>query len=286
MTYTNGAIPRADLVPVPGNPGLFLLPGAAAAWTRLATAVLAKHGWLPTLTDAYRSYDAQVTLFLSRYRVQLFGSGPFGDVRWWRGKRYVRFTGAAAAVPGTSNHGFGETVDVWGLESFTSTRYAQFMSVAAERGWSNSEGRVVKEPWHQRWFAAADIHVNDVVHVIPIVPDVAVINPPTPITPTHVQEDDMLSLILWCYRELVGRGPSVDEVASWIETSTGHTPAQVLDNFLASEVEPCGVTKAFRDYLAHDPNPDQVASWDQPGMTIRAVRDGVKRSPEALARKV
>lgn len=190
-TYANGALPATVLVPVPGNPGLYLLPAAAAAWGRLASAVLARYGWRPTLTDAYRSYDAQVRVFLERYRFQLVGSGPFGDVRWWQGKRYVRFTGPSAAVPGTSNHGLGETVDVRDMTSFTSTTFRDFMSVAAEHGWSNAEGRSVGEPWHQHWFAAADRHVNDVVTTLPTVTTVPTLTPLAPLTPT-VQEDDML----------------------------------------------------------------------------------------------
>lgn len=52
-----------------------------------------------------RTNQEQVALFLSRYRPQASGSGPFGDVRYWRGRRYVRYSGlGTVAQPDTSNH--------------------------------------------------------------------------------------------------------------------------------------------------------------------------------------
>src|SRR5690606_29638544 len=40
-----------------------------------------------------------------KYRVQWVGSGPYKDVRWWKGKRYVRVKGGGTvAPPSKSNH--------------------------------------------------------------------------------------------------------------------------------------------------------------------------------------
>ncbi|WP_311257328.1 M15 family metallopeptidase [Microbacterium sp. WCS2018Hpa-9] len=52
-----------------------------------------------------RLNSEQRAIFLDRYRPQSSGSGPFGDVRWWNGVRYVRRSGlGTVAQPGTSNH--------------------------------------------------------------------------------------------------------------------------------------------------------------------------------------
>lgn len=141
-----GLLDTATLVAV--QDGLRLTAVAAASWRALAADVQARHGWLPTLTDAYRDYAAQVKVFTDRYERASTGPGAFGDVRYWNGVRYVRMRGASAAVPGTSNHGRGNTVDVRSMTSFTTTRFRQFSAVAIAHGWSNVEGRSVKEPWH------------------------------------------------------------------------------------------------------------------------------------------
>lgn len=102
-----------------------------------------------TLTDSYRPYDVQERIFLERYVLQATGGGAYGDVRYWQGRRYVRRANtAAAAVPGTSNHGGGIAVDVADLGAFGSTRFAQLDALAGSHGWSNAEGRSVNEPWH------------------------------------------------------------------------------------------------------------------------------------------
>jgi hypothetical protein len=113
--------------------------------------VQAAFGWTPEPTsagDCYRSYENQERVFLQRYTPQATGSGPLGDVRFWNGVRYVRVTGAAAAVPGTSNHGWAIAVDVSLIGPFGGTRYDQFAAVAQPEGWSNREGMSVNEPWH------------------------------------------------------------------------------------------------------------------------------------------
>lgn len=106
--------------------------------------------------DAYRDYDVQVKTFLSRYKVQWTGKGAYGDVRWWKGKRYVRFAGAAAAVPGKSNHGLASTVDFAGLGGFTGTIYKYLVKRGPFFGWDNVEGTKVREYWHWTRVASKD----------------------------------------------------------------------------------------------------------------------------------
>lgn len=106
-----------------------------------------------------RTYQEQVDLFLSRYRVQAFGKGPYGDARWWKGKRYVRHSGlGTVAQPGTSNHeiqkNYYGAVDLAdsggpGIGTAGSIRSNWLKANAAKYG-LEPEGFKFKEAWHYR----------------------------------------------------------------------------------------------------------------------------------------
>lgn len=98
------------------------------------------------------------------------------------------------------------------------------------------------------------------------------------------EDDDMLTLILWGYTDLVGRGPSTDEICDRIRDFDGATPLQVLKWFLASRPEPTSVTLAFNTYLGHPPNPAQMAE-QLAKPTIAQVRADIAGSQEAIARR-
>lgn len=151
----NGQRTIAQLRGLRSAPGQQLRPDAAPAWDRLAYACRDRFGWLPTLTDSYRPLTVQVALFRKRYR-----AGPGFDTRTWNGQPWHRVTGAAAAVPGTSNHGYGLAVDCTDLAQagFYGLRYRQLVSIAAEYGWTNNEGRKVNEPWHLVYNPGLDRH--------------------------------------------------------------------------------------------------------------------------------
>lgn len=191
MTYGNGDIPYSALVRV--QSGLYLTPLAAESWFRIVAGVQQQFGWTPQLTDAFRTYAEQVRIFVDRYDAQATGGGYWGDVRWWNGVRYVRRryrksdgkVAAAAAVPGTSNHGNATAVDVADLGAFGSTRFNQFASVATRNGWSIAEGRSVGEPWH--WTKNTASFANNPGQSVGNVPTVPGIDPIDPIYP----EDDM-----------------------------------------------------------------------------------------------
>lgn len=150
----NGLIPLATLAPVRTHPGAYLRSDAEASWHALCDEVQRLYGWRPTLTsaaDAYRPYAVQERIFRQRYTTaRATGIDPRGwdsdgngvKETWWRLPVF-----AAAAVPGTSTHGLGTTVDVAGLR-YGTTRFTQFAKVAARHGWSNAEGRQVNEAWH------------------------------------------------------------------------------------------------------------------------------------------
>ncbi|GEM_PF-3401871 len=181
---TNGLLDVSTLTPLPAQPHLRLRAAVAAAWVELVAAVLATYGWVVALTDAYRDYATQERLFRQRYTTTYLPGRPS---KVWLGRRwYLKAGYAAAAVPGTSNHGLGITVDVAGLGGFTGTRYRQFAALAEPRGWSNAEGRSIGEAWHwTKTNGDTTTVTNPIGGGVVSTPDV-VVTPPTPI-----EEDDM-----------------------------------------------------------------------------------------------
>lgn len=149
---SNGQLPSSSLVKlsVPGS----MLADAAASFERMKRQL----PWLTTTSaaDAYRSLAQQKTVFLARYRKG--AKSPWGDYRKYLGATYGRFTGASAAVPGTSNHGLGRTADFSGLGGFNGARYKALAAIAGGHGWSNTEGRQVGEAWHWTYNPANDRH--------------------------------------------------------------------------------------------------------------------------------
>jgi len=172
------------LVSLSTAPGQQLEADAAASWDRVAREVQRRYGWLPVLTDSVRPESVQQRIFLERYEPRRAGAGPFGDVRTWRGVRYVRVRGAAAAVPGTSRHGLGLAVDCTGLGGFTGTKYRQLMAVQQDHGWSNTVGRTINEAWHQEYTRINDRHLGSGVGGGSAVAPA----PTTPPLPAHLQE--------------------------------------------------------------------------------------------------
>jgi len=224
---TNGAIPAGDLVTIAGN-GARLLAGPAASWARGCAEVERRFGWRPAPSgpsDAYRELAVQIATFLDRYVPAKTGGGYHGDVRWWNGVRYVRLRyrrsdgrpAAAAAVPGTSNHGKGRAVDVTGLGGFTGARYAQFASVFVPLGWSNAEGRAVNEAWH--WVDLQSPETVSSGHAV--IPGVT----PTPglTTPRPIAEDTLSAKaeqqIDAIYNAVFNGGPSMEDAGRPIQRS-------------------------------------------------------------------
>lgn len=119
--YGNGRVPAAALGSVnqPGSNHRLHAP-AAASWNNLV-AEAADHGFDLRITDSYRSYEEQVDLVR---RKGLYSQGGY------------------AAVPGTSNHGWGLAVDA----DVRNPDLQRWLQVNAPRfGWVES---VPREPWH------------------------------------------------------------------------------------------------------------------------------------------
>lgn len=135
-------------------PGQRLRADAAAAFDAANSA----RRWV--LTDSERPLATQIQIFLERYLPARTGGGYYGDVRWWKGVRYVRKKGtAAAAVPGTSNHGTGTAIDVSGLGPVGSAAWEAFRRDVEPHGWRHpawAKTTNFYEPWHWEYSPALD----------------------------------------------------------------------------------------------------------------------------------
>lgn len=105
-----------------------------------------------------RTEQEQVDLFLSRYRLQASGNGPFGDVRYWKGRRYVRHSGPGTVKqPDGSNHeiqGTNAAIDVAdsggaGIGTMGSER-SNWLRDNAENYGLEPEGFEFGEAWHYK----------------------------------------------------------------------------------------------------------------------------------------
>lgn len=125
--YGNGTIPASALCPLVSAPDHRLRADAAFAFDQLAGAYQAAFGRELCLTDSYRSVDTQVRLFATKPNL--------------------------AAVPGTSNHGWGTAVDLCGgIESFGTPQHQWMRNNASLYGWfhptwAQADGSR-PEPWH------------------------------------------------------------------------------------------------------------------------------------------
>lgn len=124
-------------------PNRRLAPAPAADYLRAA-----ELGAPPGITSATRDPDEQIATFLARYRpaTSKRDVGPYGDVRVWRGVRYVRTSAAGTvAVPGTSLHERGNALDI------PEPARAWFHQHGARFGWHNpawAKRPGTYEPWH------------------------------------------------------------------------------------------------------------------------------------------
>ncbi|MDF2712230.1 MAG: peptidase and DD-carboxypeptidase VanY/endolysin [Nonomuraea muscovyensis] len=195
MASSNGKLTKDERTPLKSAPGQELEEDGAASWDRLWDAMVSTYAWPMVLTDSYRPLEVQQEIFLDRYRPAATGSGPFNDVRSYNGRRYVRVTGAAAAVPGTSKHGWGRAVDIAGVGDFHSARYRALVELAPHFGWSNAAGRTIGEYWHWEFTAANDKSADE----------------PTP-RPLEVTRDDIKAMQRAVHVEDDGRwGPNTDK---------------------------------------------------------------------------
>jgi len=121
--YSDGLIPSSQLCAIIG--GGRLRPDAAAAFNAMSQAYAQAFGTNLCVGDSYRSYSQQVSVFRERPSL--------------------------AAVPGTSNHGWGLAVDLGcGVQSSRSAQYRWMSRTASQFGWVHPAWAVHDpyEPWH------------------------------------------------------------------------------------------------------------------------------------------
>ena len=127
--YSNGQLPMSALCPLWGAPGMMLQAGASGAFNRMSQAFAHTFGEPLCVTSSYRTYAKQV---------ELYATMPAGY----------------AAVPGTSNHGWGLAVDLCGgIQVDYSPEHEWLMNHAAEFSWFHPSwalpgGPGPHEPWH------------------------------------------------------------------------------------------------------------------------------------------
>jgi len=126
-TWSNGLIPTRELCTLWDGKNM-LRADAAVALAKLNLAYKKRFGKSFCLTDTYRTLSEQ--------------------------RRLKAIKPGLAAVPGTSNHGWGLAIDMCGgVEDYGSTKYQWMRSNAAAYGWVNPDwalpgGSGPFEPWH------------------------------------------------------------------------------------------------------------------------------------------
>lgn len=134
--FANGRIPADVLCPLEFAPGHLLRCDAAERLTALNALFVRQFGVNIPLTDSYRSYEQQLAVKAA--------------------KPYL------AAVPGTSNHGWGIAVDFGSpIHTGISAEYAWLRVHGPDFGWDNPVWARLDgskpEPWHFEFFAAGII---------------------------------------------------------------------------------------------------------------------------------
>lgn len=155
----NGRIPADKLVSIPGlggGPVVRLIEPAARAWRAMTTTALSDGHVLKATSaaDSFRPFEVQERIFRDRYRTD-FKAGAASKV--WNGVRWYHWSGATAAVPGTSNHGWAMAVDTGeesdrdpATENLDAGTLAWLVTRAADFGWS---WELQSEPWHLHYWA-------------------------------------------------------------------------------------------------------------------------------------
>ncbi|OZM70509.1 D-alanyl-D-alanine carboxypeptidase [Amycolatopsis antarctica] len=130
--FPNGLIPATALCPI-GAGSHSLRCDAAQSFQALSQAYAGVFGAPVCVTDSYRTFDGQVDLY--------------------------RRKPSLAAVPGTSNHGWGLAVDLCGgAESFGTAQHGWLLANARAFGWVHPgwarQGGGREEPWHWEFAGA------------------------------------------------------------------------------------------------------------------------------------
>lgn len=156
---------------------------AARSWRAMQAAAKRDGVALRVGADAYRPLATQEAIFVRRYRpVPVW----VPTARKWRGQWWVKRRGEdTAAVPGTSNHGWGLAIDV-ADSSFENTPVCRWLKAnAAGYGWS---AEIRSEPWHWRAVHGDRLPPAVVAYEASLAPT----PPPPVVAPPSEEDDDMI----------------------------------------------------------------------------------------------
>lgn len=133
----------------------WLAPDPAASYARMI-----RDGCPPGITSAGRTHDEQRAIFLARYTPEprTHVVGPYRDVQWWNGTRYVRTHGpSSASAPGSARslHERGDAIDV------PEPARTWIRTHGTAYGWIHDT--VPGEPWHMVYQPDRDTHPGSVV---------------------------------------------------------------------------------------------------------------------------
>lgn len=270
---TNGKLPDSLLSTVDGGGRLHHL--AARAWGALVAAAWHEVGLPLTFTHGgtYRSYTAQETLFRSRYTPGGTGGGckswdSNGDgarESWCKKSSNL----ATAAVPGTSNHGWGLAIDsAWDKDLTDGLGPDDAAGITSHPGWSwllanaarfGFSWELVSEPWHIRYVTGDTIPAEVLKFENPT-------QPPT--------EGDLIDMFRIRYRDssyapgaytgLICNGP----LLGWIgdgnaDVALGKGGARIVDDLTTAELD--GMIKTLQTTSQCPPewvNTPRGAAWN------------------------
>lgn len=157
---SNGLLPNELLRPIKPTGQMHHI--AARAWHAMRSAAW-KDGILLSLSGGYRSYAAQESLFKQRYTTDVLAGRP---TKTWQGKTwYQQPRTAIAAVPGTSNHGWGLALDLaidadgdeafeWPVKSLDKKAIEWLRKNADRFGFA---WELQSEPWHLVYVAGESL---------------------------------------------------------------------------------------------------------------------------------
>ncbi|MBF4574551.1 D-alanyl-D-alanine carboxypeptidase family protein [Frondihabitans sp. VKM Ac-2883] len=141
--YTNGKIPLSKLIAIPNG---YLRIDAAAGYGSMNKAFKKKFGKELGVSEGYRSYDKQVSIWNARYvkhSKKVANSVAYAG-KYWTKKKNV----SVAAVPGTSVHGWALAVDLnSGVQTAGSAQKRWADKYGPKYGWK-PVGNNFGEPWH------------------------------------------------------------------------------------------------------------------------------------------
>ena len=156
---------------------------AARSWRAMQAGAKRDGVDLRVGADAYRPLATQERIFVARYRTVPVW---VPTARKWNGQWWVKKRGEdAAAVPGTSNHGWGLAVDVADSSFETAPVCRWLKGHAAGYGWS---AEIQSEPWHWRAVHGDRIPPAVLAYEASIAPT----PPPPVVVPPSEEDDDMI----------------------------------------------------------------------------------------------